>query len=258
MSNPGGGASSKAASAKEVNLGNVSGNVNLDISKFTVFRAVLIGNTKFKIINAPIEPNISTPQLIITQDATGGRTFTVEELETWAQGEPAFETTAHSTIFVSLYVGEGGARIIGFGAPNGKEGAKGERGEKGDVGARGEEGIGSEELKPEAFTSLGENMEFFAEGYSPKAEAALQANGTVLFNGMLANKAEKTGGSKILQLPERLWPKFTKLLNCVDAQDPENNCFVLKVLKTGEVITTRAIPTNHILCLDGEFFDKNH
>jgi hypothetical protein len=244
-------------SSKEVALGNISGLVELDLSDGNVFRGTLIGNVTFRFTHAPTSPAAVFPQLILTQDATGGHTFEVEELQSWAGGEPAFAKEAHDTIFVSLYVGNSGSVILGFGGVEGKQGNKGEKGEKGATGEGGKNGAGSEEpLTYEPPKALGPNIKSFGAPYAP-FQMALQANGKVAFTGLLELEVEKPGTELIFELPARMRPKYQKIMVVWDANNI-NNSFSLVVKPNGEVTAEALIsPAKHVLTFDSSTFDIN-
>jgi len=97
---------------KEESLGEKSGGVSLDLSKATVFRATITGTTAFTFINAPVYP--VEVELLVTQDATGGRKWSVEGVS-WVGPVPYFVLAAKELVAVNLFIAESGKQILASG-----------------------------------------------------------------------------------------------------------------------------------------------
>jgi hypothetical protein len=91
-------------------LGNVAGVVTLDLSLATTFSATVTGATEFEVINAPARP--TEINLIVTQDATGGRTWSIKGIS-WIGTEPVFATTKGLKYLIPILSIESGAALYG-------------------------------------------------------------------------------------------------------------------------------------------------
>jgi hypothetical protein len=139
---------SSVVTSSEKALGNVSGVVQLDLSKASVFTATLTGPTEFEVVNAPSRP--MQFMLYVTQNATGGYTWSVKGIA-WVGSEPVFKTTAKLQYVLALESLEGGVALYasaGLEGPKGERGAEGPKGEHGETGAKGESGTSSSAITP--------------------------------------------------------------------------------------------------------------
>jgi hypothetical protein len=98
---------------KEESLGEKSGGVSLDLSKATIFRVTVTGTTAFTFINAPAYP--IEVELLVTQDATGGRKWSVEGIS-WVGPVPAFVLAAKELAAINLLIAEVGKQILAGGS----------------------------------------------------------------------------------------------------------------------------------------------
>lgn len=204
----------------EINLGNVSGNVLIDPTKADVFACVMTGNTVFKIEGNPKRPK--PVLLLISQDATGGHKFTIEDATElpipWANGEPGWNEAAHGRNIVSLFIRLEGSDVIGDGGTQGIQGPVGEKGEKGEKGIK---GLGSEEpMKFENCSGINSNISHFGAPYNEHPlRAALLANGLVFLNGIFNMTGEVLAGEKIAKLPNSgMFPATQQILMIRDCE----------------------------------------
>src|SRR5690606_10581072 len=100
-----------------VDLGNVSGTVNLDASATgAVARATLTGDTSFTLTTPPADGNERVITLIATQDGTGGHTITLPSTVLWAHGVDYISMAPASTVDMIHLVWDGVAWYAVVGA----------------------------------------------------------------------------------------------------------------------------------------------
>jgi hypothetical protein len=94
-----------------VDLGNVSGTVNIDFTKGVV-RARLTGNTTFAFTNVPAAGTVTAVTLIVVQDGTGGRTVTWPAASDYPGGVvPPATTTLNAVDIWTLFTVDGGTTV---------------------------------------------------------------------------------------------------------------------------------------------------
>jgi hypothetical protein len=94
-----------------VDLGNVSGTVNIDFTKGVV-RARLTGNTTFAFISVPAAGTVTAVTLIVVQDGTGGRTVTWPAASDYPGGViPPATTTVNAVDIWTLFTVDGGTTV---------------------------------------------------------------------------------------------------------------------------------------------------
>jgi hypothetical protein len=94
-----------------VDLGNVSGTVNIDFTKGVV-RARLTGNTTFAFTSVPAAGTVTAVTLIVVQDGTGGRTVTWPAASDYPGGViPPATTTANAVDIWTLFTVDGGTTV---------------------------------------------------------------------------------------------------------------------------------------------------
>jgi hypothetical protein len=94
-----------------VDLGNVSGTVNIDFTKGVV-RARLTGNTTFAFTSVPAAGTVTAVTLIVVQDGTGGRTVTWPAASDYPGGViPPATTTANAVDIWTLFTIDGGTTV---------------------------------------------------------------------------------------------------------------------------------------------------
>jgi len=99
------------ANSDYVDLGNVSGNVNIDFTKGVV-RTRLTGNTTFAFTSVPGANTIAAVTAIVVQDGTGGRTYSWPSSSDYPGGVvPPATTTANAVDIWSLFTVDGGTTV---------------------------------------------------------------------------------------------------------------------------------------------------
>jgi hypothetical protein len=94
-----------------VDLGNVSGTVNIDFTKGVV-RARLTGNTTFAFTSVPAAGTVTAVTLIVVQDGTGGRTVTWPAASDYPGGViPPATTTVNAVDIWTLFTVDGGTTV---------------------------------------------------------------------------------------------------------------------------------------------------
>lgn len=94
-----------------VDLGNVSGTVNIDFTKGVV-RARLIGNTTFAFTSVPASGTVAAVTLMVVQDGTGGRTVTWPAASDYPGGVVPPATTAANALDIwTLFTVNGGTAV---------------------------------------------------------------------------------------------------------------------------------------------------
>jgi hypothetical protein len=101
--------------SKTVSLGNVSGNVALDVSSGSVFVATVTGSTVFSFVNWPAGSVAPEPTVIATQDSAG-HPISFSGI-TWLPlgSTPTFQTGAGQVNVVAFFSVDGGATVYGQG-----------------------------------------------------------------------------------------------------------------------------------------------
>ena len=90
-----------------------TGTVTLDLSTSNVFQNTLTGNTTFAFSNPPANTKVFSFTIIVTQDATGGRTITWPASKKFAGGVSPPPTTAANAVDVwSVMTYDGGTSYI--------------------------------------------------------------------------------------------------------------------------------------------------
>lgn len=94
-----------------VDLGNVSGTVNIDFTKGVV-RARLTGSTTFAFTSVPAAGTVTAVTLIVVQDGTGGRTVTWPAASDYPGGVIPPATTAVNAVDIwTLFTVDGGTTV---------------------------------------------------------------------------------------------------------------------------------------------------
>lgn len=94
-----------------VDLGNVSGTVNIDCTKGVV-RARLTGNTTFAFTSVPSAGTVVAVTVIVVQDGTGGRTVSWPAASDYPGGvAPPATTTANAVDIWTLFTVDGGTTM---------------------------------------------------------------------------------------------------------------------------------------------------
>ena len=94
-----------------VDLGNVSGTVNIDFTKGVV-RARLTGNTTFAFTSVPAAGTVTAVTLLVVQDGTGGRTVTWPAASDYPGGViPPATTTVNAVDIWTLFTVDGGTTV---------------------------------------------------------------------------------------------------------------------------------------------------
>ena len=98
---------------KEVPLGSVSGSLNADFDtkKDVMVTLTLTGNCTVSFINVP--SGVSRVTLLVTQDATGGRTLSFGIAPTWLRGSKStIDPAANATSYVDMVTLNGGTTWV--------------------------------------------------------------------------------------------------------------------------------------------------
>jgi hypothetical protein len=102
---------------KSIDLGNVGGNVNLNLALYSAFTATLTANTTFTFINWPAGDTVTEPIVTVEQGATG-YTTTFAGVDWVPQNTPTtIPAAANQTAIYSFLSVDGGTNVIGFGQP---------------------------------------------------------------------------------------------------------------------------------------------
>lgn len=91
------------------NLGSITGSITIDLSSAHVFTATLTGNVTLAWSSLPAAGTMTDRVLILTQDATGGRTITWPAGTKWPGGLAYTTDAASVETAVGLLVDSGGA-----------------------------------------------------------------------------------------------------------------------------------------------------
>lgn len=107
-------------------LGEVEGNVTPNLNEGRIFTMTAKGKVTIK---KPTNwPSGGTyAELVVKQDATGGRTITLEGVA-WQSAEPVFVTTPNAINRIPIGSDDGGVTWYAVGPQEGKEGPRGETG----------------------------------------------------------------------------------------------------------------------------------
>lgn len=99
------------------NLGKVSGTVKLKLNEASCFTAELVGTTTFVVEGAPSRPvNV---ELIVSQDPTGGRSWSITGITWFGPEIPVFKVTPGLVYLIQLLSVEAGAKLYGLAAGQG-------------------------------------------------------------------------------------------------------------------------------------------
>lgn len=103
----------KSYTEHKVTNSSATGTVTLDLSTSNVFQVTLTGNTTFAFSNPPANTKVFSFTIIVTQDATGGRTITWPTSKKFAGGVTPPPTTAANAVDVwSVMTYDGGTSYI--------------------------------------------------------------------------------------------------------------------------------------------------
>lgn len=92
---------------------SVSGNVNLDISKFNVFNVRLTANANITFINPPAVDKMAPVTVILRQNATGNLSATFNNVLYTDGNDPQLSTGANQIDVLSFFTVDGGATYLG-------------------------------------------------------------------------------------------------------------------------------------------------
>lgn len=98
-----------------VSVGSVSANTNLDLSLGNIFTTTLAANSIFfTFTNPPLTGNACYITVIISQDATGNRTYGGFTNSRWTDSvKPILTTTANKTDILNFMTVDGGSNYYG-------------------------------------------------------------------------------------------------------------------------------------------------